>query len=132
MVSTTAYIGDYNKSLFNFQTYDCNFIALYVDGQSLAAHPLQPNYSTGTYVDCYNTLTAYRKDIIIERREYMEGYCLYILCLDPYYSFNTKSKVQSRLELKFTKALPESVTLIMYATFPEVLCIDQSRCMYIQ
>ena len=132
MVSSAAYMGDYKKSPFNFQTYDCNFIALYVDGQSLPAHPLQPNYSTGTYVDCYNTLTAYRKDIGIERREYVEGYCLYVLNLDPYYSFNTKRKGHCRLELKFTQALPESVTLIMYATFPEVLCIDQSRRVYIQ
>ena len=132
MVYNAAYMGDYKKSPFNFQTYDCDFIALYVDGQSLPAHPFQPNYSTGTYVDCYNMLTAYRKDIGIERREYVEGYCLYVLNLDPYYSFNTKRKGHCRLELKFTQALPESVTLIMYATFPEVLCIDQSRRMYIQ
>ncbi|MEW8547028.1 MAG: hypothetical protein AB2693_26230 [Candidatus Thiodiazotropha sp.] len=132
LVSSGGYMGDYKKSPFKFQTYDCNFVGLYVDGQSLPTQPLQPNYATENFVDCYNTLTAYRNDISVDRGEYARGYCLYVLNLDPYYSFNTKRKGHCRLELKFAKALPESVTVIMYATFPEVLCIDQSRRVYIQ
>lgn len=132
LVSSGGYMGDYKKSPFKFQTYDCNFVGLYVDGQSLPAQPLQPNFKAENYVDCYNTLTAYRNDISVDRIDYVEGYCLYVLNLDPYYSFNTKRKGHCRLELKFSKALPESVTVLMYATFPEVLCIDQSRRVYMQ
>ena len=31
------------------------------------------------------------------------------------------------MEIKFEEALPDPVTLILYATFPEVMTIDQSR-----
>ncbi len=132
LVSSAGYMGDYKKSPFNFKTYDCNSVALYVDGQSLPAKPLQPNYEQETYVDCYDTLTAFRNDVNVTRDEYVKGYCLYVLNLNPYYSFNTKRKGHCRLELKFAKALPESVTVVMYATFPEALYIDQARSVYLQ
>ena len=31
------------------------------------------------------------------------------------------------MEIKFKEALPDPVTLILYATLPEVMTIDQSR-----
>lgn len=132
LVSSSGYMGDYKKSPFNFKTYDCNSVALYVDGQSLPAQPLQPNYAGRNYVDCYKTLTFFRNDINVTRDDYIAGYCLYVLDLNPYYSFNTKRKGHCRLELKFAQALPESVIVVMYATFPEILYIDQSRSVFIQ
>ena len=40
LVTSRAYSGDYKKSPFNFKHFDCNFVALYVDGQSLSTKPL--------------------------------------------------------------------------------------------
>ena len=45
LVSSEAFSGNYKKSPFNFQPFDCNFLALYVDGQSYPAKPLQPNFT---------------------------------------------------------------------------------------
>ena len=132
LVSSSGFMGDYKKSPFNFQTYDCNSVGIFVDGQSLPAQPLQPNFSEGTYLECYRTLAAFRNDIDISRDDYIKGYCLYVLDLNPYYSFNTKRKGHCRLELTFAKALSESVTVVMYATFPEVLYVDQARSVFIQ
>ncbi len=55
LVSSSGYMGDFKKSPFKFQTYDCSSLALYVDSQSLPAKPLQPNYAEGNYIDCYKT-----------------------------------------------------------------------------
>ena len=132
LVSSAAYTGDYSRNPLNFQTYDCSSVGLYVDGQSYPAQPLQPNYSADQFVDCYRTLTLFRKDINVSRNDYKYGYCLYVLDVDPYYTFNTKRKGHCRLELKFAKPLPESVTLIMYAKFPEILHINQSRAVYLK
>ena len=99
-------------------------------GQSYLPQPLQPNYQAGQFVDCYRTLTHFIKDINISRDDYEEGYCLYVLDVDPYYSFSTKRRGHCHMELKFAKPLPESVTIIMYATFPEILHINQSRAVY--
>jgi len=127
LVPAKAYTGDYAQNPFNFKHYDCNLVGFYVDGTSYPSKALQPNYAGDQYVDCYRTLTAFRKDVNITYQEYKKGYCLYVLNVDPYYSFNTKRKGHCRLELGFSKPLPESVTVILYATFPEVLNIDKSR-----
>ena len=132
LVSSAAYNGDYTRNPLNFQPYDCNSVGLYVDGQSYPAQPLQPNYDADQFVDCYRTLTLFRKDINISRDDYNNGYCLYVLDVDPYYTFNTKRRGHCRLELKFNTPLPESVTLIMYATFPEILHINQARSVYLK
>ena len=120
LVSSAAYIGDYSNSTFYFRHYDCNSVGLYVDEQSYPSQPLQPNYETDQYVGFYRTLTTFRNDFNVDRYDYKEGYCLYMLEVDPNYSFNIKGKGHCRLELIFAKPLPESVTLILYATFPEI------------
>jgi len=38
----------------------------------------------------------------------------------------------TRLSIDFHKPLPETVTLIVYATFPEVMNIDQTRLVYLR
>ena len=132
LVSSAAYNGDYGKNPLNFQHYNCNSVGLYIDCQSFPARPLQPNYEADQYVDCYRTMTVYRKDINVSVKEYKNGYCLYVLDIDPFYTFNTKRRGHCRLELKFSTALPESVTLIMYASFPEILSIDKARAVYVK
>jgi hypothetical protein len=57
---------------------------------------------------------------------------LYVLNINPYVDFNVKRRVHCRLELRFARALPESVTLIMYGKFPEILKINQSRSVFKQ
>ena len=132
LVSSAAYNGDYAKNPFNFQHYNCNSVGLYIDGHSFPSQPLQPNYTSDQYVDCYRTLTQFRKDINLSTDDYKKGYCLYVLDIDPFYTFNTKRRGHCRLELKFAVALPESVTLIMYASFPEILNIDKARAVYVK
>ena len=68
----------------------------------------------------------------VKRNDYVKGYCLYALEIDPYYSFNVKRQGHCRLEMKFAKPLPESVTLILYATFQEILNIDSSRSVFVR
>ena len=131
LVSSAAYMGDYRKNPFYFRDYDCSSVGFYVDGQSYPSQPLRPNYEANQYIDSYRTLTTFRKDVNIDRYDYTEGYCLYVLEVDPYYSFNIKRKGHCRLEMKFGKPLSQSVTLILYATFPEILHIDASRSVYV-
>ena len=90
LVSSVAYTGDYGKNPFYFQPYDCSSLGLYIDGQSYPSQPLQPNYEADQFKDCYRTLTHFRNDIDVSREDYKEGYCLYVLDVDTYYSFGTK------------------------------------------
>ena len=74
-------------------------MGFYVDGQSYPTQPLRPNYEADQYVDCYRTLTCFWKDINVKRNDYVKGYCLYALEIDPYYSFNVKRQGHCRLEI---------------------------------
>lgn len=132
LVSSEACSGSFAKNPFDFKHYDCNTVGFYVDGQACPSYPLQPNFEADHYADCYRTLTTFRDDINISRYQYKLGYTLYVLDIDPYTTFNTKRRGHCRLELKFAKALPESATVIVYATFPEVLRINQARVVSVQ
>ena len=67
-------------------------VHLGVDGQSYPSQPLQPNYKADQFVDCYRALTHFQKDINVSRADYKKGYCLYVLDVDPHYSFSTKRR----------------------------------------
>ena len=92
LASSAAYMGDYRKNLFYFRKLRLLSLGFYVDGQSYPSQPLRPNYEANQYIDSYRTLTIFRKDVYIDRYDYTEGYCLYVLEVDPYYSFNTERK----------------------------------------
>ena len=132
LVSRAAYMGDYSKGPFYFRHYNCSSVGFYVDGQSYPSQPLQPNYEADQYVNCYRTSTTFRNDVNVDRYDYKEGYCLYVLAVDPYFSFNIKKKGRCRLRMKFAKPLHESITLILYATFPEILDIDPSISVFVR
>ena len=63
-------------------------------------------------------------------KEYPEGYCIYVFrirgsgCGEV---FPVKKGGHTRLNMRFGKALPESVTAILYAMFPSEICIDNAR-----
>lgn len=51
LASSEAFSGRYKRSPFNFQGFDCNYLALYVDGQSYPSQPLHSNSVGRNYVD---------------------------------------------------------------------------------
>ena len=90
LVASASYMGDYRRKAFYFRDYDCSSVAFYVDAQSYPSQPLRPNYEDNQHVDCYRMLACFWKDINVKRNDYCKGYCLYVLEIDPYYSFNIK------------------------------------------
>ena len=78
LVSSKAYSGDYKRSPFNFQHYDCNFVALYVDGQSLPTKPLQSQFNEGNYLSAYKTLQSVGSDVWTEQSMQMAILCMYL------------------------------------------------------
>ena len=130
LVSSDAFVGSYKRSPFNFQQYNCNFAAFYVDGKSVPSKPFQPNYDENTYLDAYLAFSQCDEgSSLISRGDFPKGYCIY--------TFRTKYESQGfqpvsergqlRQDLKFSQPLPESVTVICYGKFSGVLSIDDSR-----
>ena len=86
--------------------------------------PILPiDVGNGTYLQGLNSLykisgkTMENSDIGITRETYQQGYTLIGFDVDP-----TTSP-----DLGFKNGLPSPVTVILYATFPEIMTIDQAR-----
>ena len=137
MVSADAYAGDLTKNPFNFKHYNFDFMCLYANGQSVPAKALQPKFSSNTFIEAYQTLFSGMnidgKDagITCSRNDYPKGYTLVVFDLSSEVVDVSVQTVQKQgnlqLEIRFAEALPEAINVILYASFPGEISIDQAR-----
>ncbi|XP_067678602.1 uncharacterized protein F54H12.2-like [Haliotis asinina] len=131
LASSEAVNGSYTKSPFNFQMYDLSSIVLYVDGESLPGEALR--VAKKQYITAYNALFEGRASIglDIERGDFKGGYALYQFCLEPYHLkddyLDLIKRGNLRLNLQFSKALPETTNLILYSEDNLMLTVDNAR-----
>ena len=136
-VDNDAFNGNYEKNPFNFKHFDLTEITVHLDGHSHPLKPIKTNYNTGEYIQAYMSLFSgtgkeYKDEgNDIAREDYDKGYSLYAFDLTPDLSeeghFNLVKQGALRLELKFGTALPNTVTVIAYAEFENVIEIDRNR-----
>ena len=137
-VDNRAFNGDFARNGFNFQHFQVNFLSLMVDGHSVTAHPLTPDYENGLYMEAYNTLFSgtgiHWKDEgnHISYDEYVGGNTLYCFDLSPDLSatephWNLQRQGTLRLEVKFAAPLATAINCIIYAEFQNLIEIDKNR-----
>ena len=132
LCSASAFSGNYAKNPFNFQNYNLNFAEVMVDGVSMPSQAITPNYANADYREAYWTLVSDepRYGQCIEMQEYPEGYCVYVFRIFGKVGEEVvppKKGGHTRINLKFSKALEESVTALLYASFPEEIKLDAAR-----
>ena len=137
-VKSQAYNGDFNLNPYHFQHFDVSDIGFFVNGESTPRPSFKLDVGNGTYLQGLNSLykisgkTMENSDIGITRETYQQGYTLIGFDVDPMTSpdFHYVGKARERhtkLEIRFKNGLPSPVTVILYATFPEIMTIDQAR-----
>ena len=134
MVSNAAYSGNYGQNPFNFKNMSTNYLEVTVDGQPVPNRPLKPNFTENDYVSSYLSLFdneySRKKGLIIRLADYANGYALYLFDIQSFLSGKIMSKSikgHVRLSIRYSEALKETINVIVYAKFPEILSIDQSR-----
>ena len=137
MVENAAFSGSFDKNAFNYRHFHCNFLSLHVDGQQIPAKPLQPNFERNKAVRCYMSLFSgtgmlHRDEgNNLDRDEYLQGYALFAFDLTPDLNdgnhFNLVKQGNLCLELHFAKPLPETINVIVYAEFDNIIEVDRSR-----
>ncbi len=137
MVNNTAFDGTYNQNPFQFQHMFLNYLALHMNGRQIPAQPLTPRFSDNLYVRSYFNLftgvgKAHRDDgNDISRHEFPQGYTLFCFDLSPNLhsdgEFIPIQKGDLRLEMKFGTPLPETINVICYAEFDNVIEVDRNR-----
>lgn len=142
LVSNTSFNGSSNKNPFKFRHYNLSYLCVLNDGRMIPAKPYQPNYDNNlyarSYMSLFTDLNRYHTspNINISFEEYKQGYTLYSIDLTPdlaasesHASVNKSGNIA--IDLKFDTALPETVNLIVYAEFKNLIELDRARNIFI-
>ena len=137
MVDNDSFTGSFKKSPFNFKHYNVNKVGCFVNGETLPGQPLNLNFDRNHYLEGYRSLftTAGKinrdEGIDIARREYKTGYTLFGFDISPSTCNGGHQEAVKRgtlrLQLEFQKALPNTITVILYADFDNTISIDKFR-----
>ena len=133
-VSNEAYSGRYNLNPFNFLHSNVNYLEITVDGIPVPHRPFKPNFAANDYIPSYLSLMdsncSIDKGVSITYSDYPNGYTIFIFDIQSYLNFNVMTKPKKghvSLNLGFSEALDKTINVIVYAKFPDVMEIDQSR-----
>jgi hypothetical protein len=131
LINNAAYTGSYTLNPFNFKHYDLNYLCFCINGIPIKV--FQPDYEHDLYIEPYVSLFGNNfvldKDIDITKKDFKKGFAIYRLTARE----DNKSKWllpdhgNTRLELKFSKPLPEAVTVLIYACFEGLISIDNQK-----
>lgn len=136
-VDNEAFHGSLAKSPFNFQHFNLNFVGIYVDGQPMPHNPFEVNFEKKNFIRAYQSLflgtekMGQDRGIYISREEYSNGSTLYAFDLSPDLCdgehLNLIKHSNLRLEMKFTKSLENTICVIVFAEFENLIEINKSR-----
>lgn len=136
-VDNDAFNGSKAKNPFNFKHFNLTELSIYMDGQQQLIKPLKCNYASNEFISAYMSLFTgtgrNNRDIglDISRSEYKDGYTLYAFDLTPDMSqeghYNLIKQGSLRVDMKFSEPLPNTVTVIAYAEFENLIEVDRSR-----
>ena len=133
-VGNGAMNGDYTQNPYLFAHHNANFVSIYVDGQPVPAKPLELNFSSKNYVRAYYSLfNGFNcdKGIYLSKEEYAQGHVLYAFNLSPDMCdgehFNLQRQGNLRVEIKFSEAIAQTLSVLIYAEFQNVIEISKSR-----
>ena len=137
MVADTAMSGQYQQNPFNFQHFNVNHLALYVNGEMVPSKPYQPNFTNSQYLRDYMSLfqgtdTMFsNRAMNIARSDFAQGYALWLFDLSNDIGasscFTLPRSGSVRLELKFSQATTVTINVICYAEYDSVIELDKHR-----
>ena len=131
MNETAADLGNYHKNPFNFQHFNLSRASLTVDGQ------LKREYRVNFANQFDELLAAFYQNIAIHNsntgvvidKDYFKGGCSIVTwnLTGDKSNFMINKQGTIDLELEFSQALPEGVTVIMLALYDDMFQIDTTR-----
>lgn len=138
MVDSQAFNGTQKLDPFNFQHFNYNYLALYIDSTQIPAKPLTPDFKKNQYIRSFYTLFEgtgiHFSDAGngISYGDYPGGYCLSVFDLTADLSCNEShwNIIRSgtlRAEIRFAEALTKTITFIIFAEFDNIIEVDKNR-----
>lgn len=135
MVDNSSFTGDLKRNPFNFGNYYINNIALRLDGETLPYENFSMNFEarhTGqayySLLDSIGKLTTF-DDLIFNQDDFSNGYCIFGFNLKASHGdcYDLVKNGTISLEIKLSRATTESVTLIAYFQFDNLIEITENK-----
>ena len=140
LVDTEAYNGRYRTNPFYFKHHNLTQVGVCVDGEQIPRKPLFLNFDAAGgqnviagYQSLFSGIGRLSQDMgnQINGSDYGSGYTLFAFDLTPDHypgdHFELIKQGNLRLELHFSEAPANTVTLIVYAEFQNVIEVDANR-----
>ena len=140
LVDTEAFNGTYTSNPYNFKHHNLTQVGVYVDGEQIPRKPLFLKFSEAggqNFIAGFQSLFSGTGKLSqdagnqINRSDYSSGYTAFCFDLSPDHClgdhFELTKQGNLRTELHFGQTLANTVNLIIYAEFQNVIEIDASR-----
>ena len=137
MVESQAYEGRYDKNPYRFQDFGLTYCCVYRNGVQIPQKPYTPDFENGCYsrefLSLFQGTGRHFSDngLGIAHSDYKEGNCLLVFDftgdLSDCGAFHMIDKGSIRLELRFARALPASVNVVVLAEWDSCLRITRDR-----
>lgn len=140
LVENGSFIGSLAKNPYRFQHFNLNHLSLHKDGMQIPSTPLTPRFDIpgggGIAREYFQIISATNRHLknqalAFDRKDFQQGYALYVFNLAPDDdTAGCMSLVKHgnlRLDMTFSHALPETVTLIAYASYDAIIEISSRR-----
>ena len=138
LLANSAYIGNKNKSPFNFEHFNVRDVTIIANGRQYPQAPYNLDYGNKKYIRAYhdsqeNLGFAYsRESNGISYKMFRNGWCIYTFTLtnsmenDP--GFELIKDGTTAISIKFSSPVPAGgVTLIAYGEVDSLMLVDRNR-----
>ena len=132
MISNEAFNGSFDTNPFNFTHFDLSKLEVTCDGHNVYGKACEPNFDDDLYLHSYLSLfqalnsPTQMQNCNIDIEDYKSGYCLWGFDFTPDQGadqghLHPMKSGNLRIELQFTKSLPATVNVIVYAEFDNLI-----------
>lgn len=141
MVKNKAFLGDFKSNPYNFEHFNLNYITASIDGVQYPQIAFTPNFAKNLYLreylNLFDVLNQYNTDsaIYLDRDDFKDGNAIFAFnfgadsvedCYKSGYVNPTRSGSVG-LQLKFSQALAEPISVVVYCEYDNILEIDINR-----
>jgi hypothetical protein len=139
LVGTDAFLGNYKRNPFKFESFDLKQISLNVDGEQIPVNGINMQFGTSephNVVEGYMSLIQVCKKwqsneaFMFSMYEYMRGNILYGFEIAPEIvpgAFNLVRNTNIRLDIQFAKALTSNISVLVYFHYDDSVNINMNR-----
>jgi len=141
MVTNDAFNGNYSKNPFNFEHFDLNHLAIYLDGEQHPLNAYKPDFEkqlfVREYMGLFEALNQLNTDstLILSKEQYAAGNTIFGFNFAPDLAddcnkmgyANPVRTGNLRIDLKFSKALSETINVLLYCEFDNIVEITRER-----